>query len=50
MPVGVVLEFIKKVPKDQQTKIKDTIVKIDFANGNVYHYFEYLAKGISKVR
>jgi len=49
MPVSVVLEFIKSVPQNQKDKIKDTMVKIDFHNGNMYHYLEYLAKGISQV-
>lgn len=47
IPLEVVIEFIKQLPKEQKNKIKTTIVKIDFMNGNVYHYFEYLAKGIS---
>ena len=47
MPLEVVLEFIQNIPEDQQATIKDTIVKIDFHNGDVYHYFEYLAKGIA---
>jgi len=47
MPLEVVLEFIKKLPDNQKAKIKDTIVIIDFSNGNIYHYFEYLAKGIA---
>lgn len=46
MPLAVVIEFIKQLPTNQQDKIKDTLVKIDFMNGNVYHFFEYLAKGI----
>jgi len=46
MPVGVVIEYIKQVPKDEQEQIKKTIVKIDFYNGNIYHFLEYIAKGI----
>lgn len=46
LPLEVVIEFIKSLPYEQQIKIKDTIVKIDFMNGDVYHYFKYLARGM----
>jgi hypothetical protein len=48
MPVGAVIEFIKNLPINQQIKIKNTLVIIDFKNGNVYHFLEYIAKGIAK--
>jgi len=47
MPLAVVIEFIKSIPQNQKDKIKETIVKIDFMNGNVMNFFEYLAKGIN---
>lgn len=42
----VVIEHIKIAPKHEQSKIKDMIVKIDFHNGNVNHFFEHLAKAL----
>jgi len=42
----VVIEAIKGAPANEQAQIKDTIVKIDFANGDVNHFFGHLAKGL----
>ena len=43
----VVFEFIQNVedPKIQHM-IKDNLVKIDFLNGDCFHFFEYIAQGI----
>jgi hypothetical protein len=30
-------------PEHEQAAIKNTIVRIDFANGDVMHYFKHLA-------
>ena len=49
MPLGVVEEFMSKtMSKADQAKSKTTLVKIDFMNGNLMHYFEYIAKGIAQ--
>lgn len=49
IPLGVVLEHIKFVaPKHEQEAIKDVIVKIDFQNGDVMHFFKHLAKALAK--
>ena len=42
----VVIEAIYGAPSHEQAQIKDTIVKIDFANGNVNHFFKHLATGL----
>lgn len=47
MPVQVVLDAIKSAPGNEQAAIKATIVKIDFANGNVLHFIEHLAKALA---
>ena len=49
IPVGVVVEFVRESmsPKDQ-AMVKDTLVRIDLHNGDVYHFLEYLAKGIAR--
>jgi len=42
----VVIEAIKNAPKNEQEQIKKTIIQIDFNNGNVNHFFKYLAKAL----
>lgn len=39
------IDFIVSLPEYHQ-KIKDTLVKIDFLNGDVFHYLNYLANGM----
>lgn len=39
----VVIEAIKTAPVSEQAQIKNTIVKIDFRNGNINHFFKHLA-------
>jgi hypothetical protein len=45
---GVIVEHIKIAGKDEQNEIRDTIVKIDFANGDVKHYFRHLAQALAR--
>lgn len=45
LEMGVLLDFIKKCPVNIRESIKTTIVKIDFKNGDIMHFFDYLAKG-----
>lgn len=45
--LGCVLDVCKNTSAEEQKKIKDTIVTIDFHNGNVMHFFNYLAKGLA---
>jgi hypothetical protein len=42
----VVIEQIKDAPSHEQAGIKDKIVQIDFANGDVNDYFKYLAEAL----
>ena len=42
----VVIETIKNTSTTEQSKIKDILVKIDFHNGDVNHFFRHLAKGL----
>lgn len=48
IPLGVVVEHIIKMPNFIKRKIKLTLIKVDFLNGDVMDYFTYLAKGIAK--
>lgn len=47
IPVSVVIEHIYITSAKEKAAIKDMIVKIDFHNGNVAHYFEHLAQVIA---
>jgi hypothetical protein len=42
----VVIETIKGCYVPEKMKIKDMLIKIDFANGNVNDYFKHLATGL----
>jgi len=48
VPVGVVIEHMKITSPQEQQKIKDMIVKIDFHNGDVLDFFKHLAKAIAR--
>ena len=47
MPYGVVVEAIKTTTGSERASIKNTIVKIDFANGDVLHFFRHLGRGLA---
>jgi len=47
MPYGVVVEAIKAATTTERAQIKSTIVKIDFANGDVLHFFRFLGRGLA---
>lgn len=44
IPLGCVIEQIKVFSDALQANVKRNIVKIDFANGDVLHFFEHIAK------
>ena len=47
MPVGCVYEAVLSCSAREKAQIKDVLVKIDYANGDVYHFLEHLAKGLA---
>ena len=47
MPYGVVVEAIKTTSGSEQASIKSTIVKIDFANGDILHFLRFLGRGLA---
>lgn len=47
MPISVVVDFVSNLDTNTQNKIKDTLVKIDFHNGDVIDFITYIAKGIA---
>ena len=48
IPVECVLEAIKSASKAEQQGIKNTLVAIDFKNGNVLHFIKHLAQAIAQ--
>ena len=47
VPLGGVVDFVKNVDAATKAKIKNTIVKIDFFNGDVLDFFKFMAKGMA---
>ena len=47
IPLECVISAIKQTVGAEQSSIKATIVKIDFMNGDVCHFFKHLAKAIA---
>lgn len=41
----MLVDFIAEMPEYHES-IKTTLVKIDFANGDVFHFLNHLAKGM----
>jgi len=42
------IEFVEQVPKEMQESIRAMLVKIDFKNGDVFHYLDHLVQGMLK--
>ena len=47
IPVSIVIDRMKETTSDEQKKIKDIIVKIDFNNGDIMHFITHLAKSLA---
>jgi hypothetical protein len=47
IPVGCLVEAMNQAPAHEQRAIRDMIVRIDFRNGDVLHYFRHLAQAIA---
>tara|TARA_R110000744_G_scaffold104220_1_gene199642 strand:+ start:5797 stop:6114 length:318 start_codon:yes stop_codon:yes gene_type:complete len=47
IPLSSVVEFIDAQDANVQNKIKSNLIKIDFYNGDVMHFFTYIAKGMA---
>lgn len=48
IPVGCLIEAMEAAPSHEQRGIKATLVKIDFHNGDVMHFFKHLAQAIAQ--
>jgi hypothetical protein len=42
--LGAVVDYIMASGPANQAQVKDTLVKIDFHNGDVMHFFKHVAK------
>lgn len=47
IPLACLLDAIKSAPAREQEGIKSMVVRIDFRNGDVMHYFRHLAQAIA---
>ena len=47
MPLQIIMDAIKSASKIEQSQIKNTLVMIDFKNGDILHFFKHLAKAIA---
>jgi len=47
IPLECVLDAVKATCAAEQAQIKSTLVKIDFMNGDIVHFFAHLAKAIA---
>jgi hypothetical protein len=50
VPMEVVIEFIENLSPSIQEQIKKTLIQIDFKNGNVLHFLEYITKGMVELQ
>jgi len=48
IPLQCVLDMVAQASPANQSKVKDTLVKIDVLNGDAMHFFGYLARGIAR--
>ena len=42
------IDFVCQQPKVTKDKIRDTLLTIDFKNGDVFHYLDFLVVGMMK--
>ncbi len=47
IPLACLVESILNAPGATQRTIRNTLVQIDFMNGDVMHYFRHLAQAIA---
>lgn len=48
--LGAVVSAMKQCSPSEQHKIKNTLVMLDFKNGNMHHYFGHLAEGLGRAQ
>lgn len=48
IPLSIVIDFLSNANKTTQLNAKNNLIKIDFYNGDIMHFFTYIAKFIAK--
>jgi hypothetical protein len=48
IPLGCVVDAIKATTEQERNEIRVTLIKIDFCNGDVLHYFQHLAGALAQ--
>jgi hypothetical protein len=48
IPVGCVIEAIQGAGSVEQQQIKNTLVAIDFKNGDILHFIRHLAQALAQ--
>ena len=48
IPSTVVIDAIKNTKGQEAANIKNTLIKIDFINGNIHNYLQHLAQALAK--
>ena len=48
IPLSIVVDFLSNANESTQLTAKNNLVKIDFHNGDIMHFFTYIAKFIAK--
>jgi hypothetical protein len=46
VPIEIVKEFLYNLDPITQGKVRETLIKIDFRNGSIVQYLEFLTKGM----
>ena len=49
MTLANVVEFICSLPLEVQKDCRNKLVYIDFKNGDVFHFLDYIANGMAKL-
>lgn len=47
MPISMVVDAMNNTSRQEQAGIKNTLVKIDFHNGDVMHFIKHLAQALA---
>jgi hypothetical protein len=48
IPVEVVIDFMESRDAATQKKMRNTLIKIDFQNGDIMHFIKYVAGFLAK--
>lgn len=48
IPLACVLDAIKGAPAKEQAEIRNTLVRIDYRNGDIMHFFGHLAGALAQ--